>query len=87
MIQTRLRDERIENVKDGCDLEDTGVYFQVYKIKKVKIEGKIFLYYELIKRELKTRPINECRSDERLNTKDEESTRLGYTGFHGELGM
>jgi hypothetical protein len=27
----------------------------------------------------------ECRDDERLKTKPEESTRLGYTGFLGEL--
>ena len=32
-----------------------------------------------IKWELKTRPIYECRSDERLKTKAEESTRLAYT--------
>jgi hypothetical protein len=45
----------------------------------------IFLYYESIKRDLKTRPINECRCDERLKAKVEESTRLTYTGLHGEL--
>ncbi len=39
----------------------------------------IFLYYESIKRELQTRPINECRCDERLKTKTEESTRLVKT--------
>jgi hypothetical protein len=43
------------------------------------------VYYESIKRELKTRPIYECRCDERLKTKAEESTRLGYTGLLGEL--
>jgi hypothetical protein len=43
----------------------------------------IVVYYESIKREVKTRPM--CRCDERLKTKDEESTRLGYTGFIGEL--
>ena len=32
-----------------------------------------------------TRPIYECRYDERLKTKDEKSTRLGYTGLMGEL--
>ncbi len=26
-----------------------------------------------------------CRYDERLRTKDEESTRLGYTGLFGEV--
>jgi hypothetical protein len=43
------------------------------------------VYYESIKRELKTRPIYKCRCDKRLKTKDEESTRLTYTGFLGEL--
>jgi hypothetical protein len=44
------------------------------------------VYYESINREVnKTRPIYECRCDERLKTKDEESTRLGYTGLFGEL--
>jgi hypothetical protein len=38
-----------------------------------------FLYYESIKRELNTRPVNECRCDDRLKTKDEESTQLTYT--------
>jgi hypothetical protein len=31
------------------------------------------------------RPIYECRSDERLKTKTEQSTRLTYTGLLGEL--
>ena len=46
-----------------------------------------FVYYESIKRELKTRPIyhRECRCDERLKTKPEESTRLEYTGLIVEL--
>ncbi len=43
------------------------------------------VYYESIKRELKTRPIYECRYDERLKTKVEESSRLPYTGPFGEL--
>jgi hypothetical protein len=34
---------------------------------------------------LKTKPINECRCDERLKTKSEKSTRLSYTGLLGEL--
>jgi hypothetical protein len=33
------------------------------------------LYYKSRKRELKTRPINECRYDVRLKFKSEESTR------------
>ena len=43
------------------------------------------VYYESIKTELKIRPIYECRCDERLKTKVEESTRLTYTGLLGEL--
>ena len=43
------------------------------------------VYYESIKREIKTRPIYECRCDERLKPKGEESTRLTYTGLLGEL--
>jgi hypothetical protein len=43
------------------------------------------LYYESINRELQTRPINECRSDERLKTKVEEPTCLTCTGLNGEL--
>ncbi len=43
------------------------------------------VYYESIKRELKTRPIHECRCDERLKTKAEESTHLPYTGLLGGL--
>ena len=40
------------------------------------------VYYESIKRELKTKPIYECRCDERPNPKAEESTRLACTGVH-----
>ena len=46
-----------------------------------------FVSYESIKRELKTRPIYECRYDERLKPclKGEESARLAYTGLVLEL--
>ena len=36
-------------------------------------------------RKLKTRPLYEYRCDERLKTKDEESTRLTYTQLVSEL--
>ncbi len=39
--------------------------------------------YESIKRELKTKLIYECRCDERLKTKVEESTRLACTVLTG----
>ena len=38
-----------------------------------------------MKRKLKTRPLYECRCDERLRTKPEESTCLTYTVLLGEL--
>ena len=41
-----------------------------------------FVYYESIKREVKTKLIYECRCDERLKTKVEESARLGWTVLH-----
>jgi hypothetical protein len=43
----------------------------------------LVVYYESIKRELKIRPTYDCRCDERLKTKTEDSTRLTYTGLHG----
>ena len=43
------------------------------------------VYYESIKREIRTKLIYECRCDERLKTKVEESTHLVYTGLLGEL--
>jgi hypothetical protein len=57
---------------------------QVEDRKRI-ILGIIIVYYESIKRELKTRPIYECRCDEGLKTTDQESTRLVYTGLLGEL--
>ena len=45
----------------------------------------VFVYYESIKREVKGRPIYECRCDERLKIKTEKSTRLSYTVLFGEL--
>ena len=45
----------------------------------------VVVYYESMKRELKTRPIYECGCDERLKTKAEKSTLLAYTELLGEL--
>ncbi len=45
----------------------------------------IVVCYESPKREVETRPIYECRCDERLKTKVEESARLVYTGLIVEL--
>jgi hypothetical protein len=48
-------------------------------------ESYRFVYYESIKRELKRGLIYEYRCDERLKTKNEESTRLTDTGLVVEL--
>ena len=45
----------------------------------------IVVYYESLKREVKTKPIKECRCDERLQTRVEESTRLGCPRLVTEL--
>jgi hypothetical protein len=45
----------------------------------------ILVYYESINSEIKIRPMYECRCNERLKTKPEESTLLTYTGWIGEL--
>ena len=42
--------------------------------------------YEEISREVKTILIYECRCNARLKSKDEGSTRLGYTGLYEGLG-
>ncbi len=44
----------------------------------VTLIRRLSVYYESIKRELKIKPIYECRCDV-------ESTRLTYTGLFGEL--
>ena len=43
------------------------------------------VYYESLKRDLKTKSIHEFRCDERLKTRVEESTRLTCTQLVGEL--
>jgi hypothetical protein len=43
------------------------------------------VYYETIKGESNIKPNPECRCDERVKTKVEESTRLSDTGMFGEL--
>ena len=44
-----------------------------------------FVYYESLKREVKTKPIYEFRCDERLQTKVEEFTHLACTLLCAEL--
>ena len=43
------------------------------------------VYYESLKREVKTKPIKECRCDERLQTRVDESTRLACPRLVAEL--
>ncbi len=43
------------------------------------------VYYESMTRELKIKPIYECRCDERPQTKTKRFTRLSYTGLVVEL--
>ena len=45
----------------------------------------VVVYYESIKREVKTKPRYECRYDEELKTRVEESTLLVCTQLVGEL--
>ncbi len=40
---------------------------------------KIVVYFETIKWELQIKPVSECRCDEKLKIKDEESTLLSDT--------
>ncbi len=51
----------------------------------VTVRLRKFVYYESIKRVLKRRLIFEYRCDERLKTKNDESTRLVDTGLVVEL--
>jgi hypothetical protein len=47
----------------------------------------VIVYYKSIHREIKTRPINTCRCDERLKSETEESTLLEYTVFLPMFGF
>jgi hypothetical protein len=54
-------------------------------VNSVRQKILLFVYYESRKQDLKTRPIYECRCDERLKSKSKKSTHLTYTGSYGEL--
>ena len=73
--KTRLKDERFESVM---------LYGVVYNLRLVKclLSEVKAVYYESIKRELKTKLIYECRCDERLKNEIEESIRLACTVLH-----
>jgi hypothetical protein len=66
-------------------MKDQKLKLRNLHVSKPLVERNFFVYYESIKRELKSRLIYECRCDERLKTKAEEATCLAYTGLLGEL--
>jgi hypothetical protein len=51
----------------------------------VYVQLDFFVHYESIKREVKIKPVYECRCDERLQTKTKRFTCLSYTGLVVEL--
>ena len=74
-----------DDKKEGC--VNNHFWYSQYPLRFVR---PLFIrlnriYYEWMKWESKIRPMYECRWDERLNTEVEEDTRLGHTGFLGEL--
>ena len=48
-------------------------------------DNLLFIMNESIKRQVKIKPIYECRCDERLQTKTKRFTPLSYTGLVVEL--
>ena len=54
-------------------------------IRERRLKRRWFVYYESLKRELKTKPKYEFRYDERLKTKVEKSTLLTCTQLVAEL--
>jgi hypothetical protein len=72
------------------DLHDDMKFCLIW-IKKARVKDKTYIwvvwvvYYESRKWDLKKRRKNEDRFDEKLKTKEEESTWLGCTGLFEEL--
>jgi hypothetical protein len=85
----RLRtDGQIYSPRVWWSCNDLYFIVTVLSVMDSILWGRSCIYgfcYETIKREFKKKPITECRWDERLKTKTEESTRLSDTGFLGEL--
>jgi len=55
----------------------------MYGVKKVK--KYIYVYFESINRELKIKPIYQCRGDERLQTKTKKFNVVYYESIKREL--
>ncbi len=81
-VPTRLRSSSAHGVdwRTGVDVHHSWSFTHIVKRSRVTD-----VYNESRKGELKTRPIYECRCDERLKTKSEKSTLLVNTGLIGEL--
>ena len=73
-----MKDEKLK-LKDLHDSYELGEQIQIEEISRFFC----LLWNDEVREQ--TSPINVCRCDERLKTKDEESTWLGYTGLVGEL--
>jgi hypothetical protein len=88
MESSEDRDQLISTEEDNPDetYHRTVVLYHSYSRVVLSADDLCTLvYYESMKREVKSRPIYEGRCDERLKTKGEESTFLVYTGFLGGL--
>jgi hypothetical protein len=69
-------DERLKTKnEESTRLVDTGLV-----VCLLIIMNQLEFIIKSIKREVKTRPIYDCRCDERLESKDDESTCLAYMG-------
>ena len=69
-----------------CETKDCDVFVITAKARgKGGGIQKVFVYYEYTKRELQRIHTYVCRCNERLKTKTEGSTHLGYTGLRGGL--
>jgi hypothetical protein len=60
-----------------------NTFLELYSPCSLFYSSRSFVYYESIKRELKIKPMYECRCDVRLQTK--RFTCLSYTGLVVEL--
>jgi hypothetical protein len=70
---------------EGRSLTTQGRGFKSCSLVVWKVLERKKFIIKSIKRGVKTRPIYDCRCDERLNPKDAESTCLVYTGLIEEL--
>ena len=72
------RQNKLETPKDKDEVNKQDIH----ECDGLFIMNRFVVYYESIKRELKTKLIYECRCDERLTNEIEESIRLACTVLH-----